>query len=185
MYRFIYGPMNLIVRSTGEVDPLLSAIRAAIKDIDPTVPVFRIRTLEQVRATSLEQQRLILSLLGGFTAAAFLLAALGTYGVIAFTVQQRTQEIGIRIAVGAQASDILRLVLGHGFRLVALGTILGVAGAFASARLLSAMLYETGTTDPASYLIATAVLAAAALFAAFLPAKRATKVDPMVALRAE
>ena len=185
MHRFIYGPMNLVVRTTGDFDPLLSAIRAAIAEIDPSVPVFRVRSLEQVRATSLEQQRLILSLLGGFTAAAFLLAALGTYGVIAFTVQQRTQEIGIRIAIGAQAGDILRLVLGQGFRLVALGAIFGLAGAFASARLLSAMLYETGTTDPASYLIATAVLAAAALLAAFLPAKRATKVDPIVALRSE
>jgi predicted permease len=185
MYRFIYGPMNLVVRSAGEIDPLLPAIRAAIKEIDPTVPVFRVRTLEQLRATSLEQERLILTLLGGFTGIALLLASLGTYGVIAFTVQQRTQEIGIRIAVGAQAGDILRLVLGQGFRLIALGAFLGLVGAFTSARLLSAMLYETGTTDPWSYVVATGVLAMAGLGAAFLPARRATKVDPVVALRAE
>ena len=116
---------------------------------------------------------------------ALLLSTLGTYGVIAFTVQQRTQEIGVRLAIGAQAGDILRLVLGQGFRLVALGTVFGVAGALASGRLLSTMLYETGAADPWSYLFATAVLTLAALGATLLPACRATRVDPMVALRAE
>ena len=185
MHRFIYGPMNLVIRSAAETAVLLPAIRAAIKEIDPTVPVFRVRTLEQVRATSLEQERLMLMLLGGFTGVALLLAALGTYGVIAFTVQQRTPEIGIRLAVGAQAGDILRLVLGQGVRLIACGVILGVAGAGLTARLLSAMLYETGTMDPLSYLIAIGALALAAVIAAFIPARRATKVDPLVALRAE
>ena len=184
MHRFIYGPMHLVVRSSGELDPLLASIRAAVKELDPTIPVFRVRTLEQLRATSLEQEQLILSLLGGFAAVALLLCALGTYGVIAFTVQQRTQEIGIRIAIGAQTSDILRLVIAQGARLVALGAVLGLAAALAVSRLLSTMLYETQTTDPLSYLIATAVLALVAVGAALLPARRATKVDPMVALRA-
>jgi putative ABC transport system permease protein len=183
MYRFLYGPMHLVVRSNSDTALLLPAIRAAIKEIDPTVPVFRVRTLEQLRATSLEQERLILSLLGGFTGVALLLAALGIYGVIAFTVQQRTREIGIRIAVGAQAGNILRLVLGQGFRLVALGVILGLAGALAAARLLSAMLYETGTADPLSHFVGTVVLALAALGASFAPARRATRIDPIVALR--
>jgi putative ABC transport system permease protein len=185
MYRFIYGPMNLVVRSSTETAMLLPAIRAAIKEIDPNVPVFRVRTLEQLRSTSLEQERLILMLLGGFTGVALLLAALGTYGVIAFTVQQRTPEIGIRIAIGAQAGDILRLVLGQGLRLVVFGVAIGLAGAAVAARLLSAMLYETGASDLVSYLIATAALSLAALVAAYLPARRATKVDPVVALRAE
>lgn len=185
MHRFIYGPMHVVVRSSGDLAPLLPAIRATVKEIDPTVPLFRVRTLEQLRATNLDHERLLVSLLGGFTASALLLAALGTYGVIAFTVQQRTQEIGIRLAIGAQAGDILRLVIGQGFRLVALGAVFGLAGALIAARLLSTMLYETGATDPLSYLAATAVLALAALIAALLPALRATKVDPMVALRAE
>jgi putative ABC transport system permease protein len=193
MYKFLYGPMHLVVRSSGDparpalsrVEGLLPSIRAAIKEIDPTVPVFRVRTLEQLRAASLEQEQFILALLGGFTGVALLLGTLGTYGVIAFTVQQRTQEIGIRIAVGAQDGDIMRLVLNHGFRLAALGTVLGLAGALASSRLLSSMLYETGTDDPWSYLFAIAVLGLAALGASLLPACRATRVDPMVALRAE
>jgi putative ABC transport system permease protein len=185
MYRFLYGPMHLVVRSSGDPARLLPSIRTAIKEIDPTVPIFRVRTLKQLRTTSLEQEQFILALLGGFTGMALLLGTLGTYGVIAFAVQQRTQEIGIRIAIGAQAGDILRLVLGQGFRLVALGTAFGVAGALASGRLLSTMLYETGAADPWSYLFATAVLALAAFGASLLPACRATRVDPMVALRAE
>jgi predicted permease len=185
MHRFLYGPMHLVVHGKRDTALLLPAIRAAIKEIDPAIPVFNVRTLEELRATSLAQERFILSLLGAFTGVALLLGTLGTYGVIAFTVQQRRQEIGIRIAVGAQAGDILRLVLGQGLRLVALGTVLGLAGAFASTRMLSAMLFETGSADPVSYLAATAVLALAALGASLLPALRATAVDPISALRAE
>jgi putative ABC transport system permease protein len=195
MHKFLYGPMHLVVRfaapkpgeggSKGHAPPAFAAIRAAIKEIDPTVPVFNVRTLEELRATSLEQQRFILSLLGGFTGVALLLAALGTYGVIAFTVQQHRREIGIRIAVGAQAGDILGLVLGQGFRLIALGTVLGLAGALAAARLLSALLYGIGSSDLFSYLIATVVLALAAFGATLIPARRAIRVDPIVALRAE
>jgi putative ABC transport system permease protein len=195
MHKFLYGPMHLVVRfappkpgeggSKGHAPPAFAAIRAAIKEIDPTVPVFNVRTLEELRATSLEQQRFILSLLGGFTGVALLLAALGTYGVIAFTEQQHRREIGIRIAVGAQAGDILGLVLGQGFRLIALGTVLGLAGALAAARLLSALLYGIGSSDLFSYLIATVVLALAAFGATLIPARRAIRVDPIVALRAE
>jgi putative ABC transport system permease protein len=185
MHRFIYGPMKLVVRSTGNLAPLLPAIRAAIKEIDPTVPVFRVRTLEDLRASSLEQERIVLALLAGFTGVALLLAALGTYGVIAFTVQQRTQEIGIRIAVGAQASDIFRLIIGQGMKLVLTGALLGVAGALAASRLLATLLYNTGATDPSSYLVATTALTLITLGAAFLPARRATRVDPIIALRSE
>lgn len=185
MHRFIYGPMHVVIRSSGDPAQLLPAIRAAVKETDPTVPVFRVRTLEQLRSTNLEQEQLMFSLLGGFTTIALFLAALGTYGVITFTVQQRTQEIGIRLAIGAQSGDIFRLIVGQGLRLVALGAVLGLAGALASVRLLATMLYETGTADPLSYLLATAVLTLVALGAAFLPARHATKVDPIVPLRAE
>ena len=193
MHKFVWGGMRLVVRGNGaasapaglKVESLLPSIRAAIREIDPTVPVFRVQTLEDRCAASLEQQRFLLRLLGGFTGAALLLAFLGTYGVIAFSVQQRTQEIGIRLALGSQTAGILRLVLGQGFRLVAVGIGLGLAGALAASRLLSAMLYQTSTTDPWSYLAATAVLTLAALVAALLPARRATKVNPIEALRTE
>lgn len=185
MHRFIYGPMHLVVRHQGETAPLAAAIRATVKELDPAVPVFRVRPLAEIRATSLEQEKLVLGLLAGFTAAALLLATLGTYGVVAASVQQRTTELGIRVAIGAQAGDILRLVLGQGLRLAAYGCGWGIAGAWAASRLISSLLYATPAHDPLSYLAATALLALAALAAAFLPARRATKVDPMVALRAE
>jgi len=185
MHRFLFGPMHLVVHSSGDNRALLSGIRGVVKEIDPTVPVFHVRTLDELRAQSLEQERLILSLLGVFTAIALLLAALGTYGVIAFTVQQRTREIGLRMAVGAEPRDILKIVIGQGSRLVSIGVLLGLLGAFASSRVLGAMLYRTETTDPLSYLAATAALALAALAAAALPAHRAARVDPMEALRSE
>ncbi|HUG10389.1 MAG TPA: ABC transporter permease [Opitutaceae bacterium] len=195
VHRFIYGPQSLVVRmaapQSGEdngaagVAPLFTAIRTAIKEVDPAVPIFRVRTMEEVRARSLEQERFIIALLGGFAGIAWFLAALGTYGVIAYSVQQRTRELGIRIAVGAQRSDILQLVLGQGARLAALGVVLGIAGSLAATRLLSSQLYETSYADPVSYLIATTGLALAALLATLLPARRAARVDPMVALRAE
>jgi ABC-type antimicrobial peptide transport system permease subunit len=116
---------------------------------------------------------------------ALLLAAVGTYGVIAFVVQQRTPEFGVRLAIGAQASDIRTLVLGQGARLVGAGLALGLAGAFLVVRGLSSLLYETTPTDPLSFVIATLVLAATALVASLIPARRATKVDPLTALRAE
>ena len=185
LHRFRFGPQALVVRTNGEVAPLVAALRAAIKRIDPTVPIFRVRMMDELRAASLQQERLLIALLGGFAGVALMLAALGTYGVIAFTVQQRTSEIGIRIAIGAQARDVLALVLGQGVRLAAAGIALGVAGAFAVARVLGSMLYETPATDVASYGAATLVLALAALLASLIPARRATRVDPISALRAE
>jgi putative ABC transport system permease protein len=165
--------------------PLFSAIRTMIKEIDPKVPIFRVRTMEEVRATSLEQERFIIGLLGGFAGIAWFLAALGTYGVIAYSVQQRTRELGIRIAVGAQRSDILQLVLGQGARLASIGVILGLAGSLAATRLLASQLYETSPADPVSFLAATTGLALAALLASLLPARRAARVNPIEALRAE
>ena len=185
LHRFTYGSQKLVVRTTGEMAPLVAAIRSTVRQIDSSAPIFWIRPLIDFRAESLEQERLMLGLLGAFSAIALLLAAIGTYGVIAFSVQQRTQEFGIRLAIGAQASDILKLVLGQGARLVVGGIALGLAGALILLRGLSSLLYETPATDPLSFVTATAVLGLAALVASFVPARRATKVDPMVALRAE
>lgn len=185
LHRFTYGSQKLVVRTTSEMAPLVTAIRETIRRVDPGAPVFWIRPLTEFRAESLEQERLLLGLLGAFAAIALLLAAIGTYGVIAFSVSQRTQEFGVRLAIGAQASDILRLVLGQGARLVVGGIVLGLTAAIIIVRGLSSLLYETPATDPLSFLIATAILGVTALLASFLPAHRATKVDPMVALRSE
>lgn len=185
IHRFTFGYQSLAVRTKGEIGPFVSALRQTIRRIDPTVPVFQIRTMNDIRAASLQQERLLIALLGGFAGAALLLAALGTYGVVAFTVQQRTTEIGIRIAIGAQTGDVLRLVLGQSARLAALGLLLGLAGALAGTRVLSSLLYQTPATDLASFALAALVLATAALVASLIPARRAARVDPLTALRAE
>ena len=184
MHRFLYGPMHLVVRSNGHATLSFPVIRSAIKEIDPTVPLFDVRTLAELRAASLAQERFLLSLLGGFTAAALLLGTLGTYGVAAFNVQQHTHEIGIRIAVGAGVGDVRRLVLGEGLRLAGLGGVLGLAAAFAGARVLSSLLFETNGTDPLSYALAVLALATATVLACWLPARRAMRVNPVEALRA-
>ena len=176
---------ELVLRTPGDTTPLIPAERSAVRELGPSVPVIRIRTLQQIRATSLDQERLLLSLLTGFTLVALLLAALGTYGVIAFTVQQRTPEIGLRLALGAQGRDILQLIRSHAAQGTALGALLGLVGALVGSRLLSAMLYQTRPSDPWSYVLAIAALALVAFPAAMLPARRATRVDPLVALRAE
>lgn len=183
--RFIYGPQSLVVRTRGETAPLIAALRETIRKIDPTVPVFRIQTMNDVRAASLQQERLLIALLSGFAGVALFLAALGTYGVVAFTVQQRTSEIGIRIAIGAQTSDVLRLVLGQSLRLVGFGILLGLAGSVATARVLSSLLYETEAVDIPSYLFAALTLTAAALLAALIPARKASRIDPLLALRTD
>jgi putative ABC transport system permease protein len=183
--RFQHGPQSLVVRTRGESLGLVAALRATIEKIDPNVPIFRVRTMDELRGASLQQERLLIALLGGFASVALLLAALGTYGVVAFTVQQRTPEIGIRIAIGAQTHDVLRLILGHGARLAALGIVLGVAGALGASRVLSTMLYRTSPTDITSYALAALALASAAVLAAWLPARKAARVNPIIALRAE
>ncbi|HEX2100895.1 MAG TPA: ABC transporter permease, partial [Candidatus Synoicihabitans sp.] len=185
VHRFTYGPKTLVIRSTGERAPLIAALRETIQDIDPTVPLFQIRSMDELRADSVAQDRLLTVLLATFAGVALLLAALGTYGVVAFTVHQRTAEFGIRLAVGAKPSDIFRLVLGRGVRLLVLGLLLGLVGGLGVGRVLAAALYQTGQTDLVSYSAATAVLALAALGAALLPARRASRVDPLIALRAE
>jgi ABC-type antimicrobial peptide transport system permease subunit len=141
--------------------------------------------MHELRAESVEQERLIIGLLATFAGIALFLASLGTYGVVTFTVHQRTPEIGVRIAIGAQRGDIFRMVLSQGLRLALIGIVLGIAGAYAASRLVAALLYETRTTDFGSYVAATLALTAAALAAAVIPARRATRVDPMTALRSE
>lgn len=183
--RFTAGPQSMVVRTNGTAATSIAALRATIHRLNPNVPIFRVRPMDELRGQSLQQERLLIVLLGGFAGVSLLLAALGTYGLLAFNVQQRTTEIGIRLAIGAQPRDVLQMVLRDGARLVAIGVGLGLLGSCIGSRMLTSLLFETPAVDLASYGGAIATLASAALLAALIPARRATRVDPLVALRAE
>jgi ABC-type antimicrobial peptide transport system permease subunit len=147
--------------------------------------VFNIRTLAQQRDGSLALQRMAATLLSGFGVLALLLAALGIYGVLAYAVSRRTREIGVRMALGAQVADVLRLVLRQGIGLTIIGLALGLVGAFCATRLLHGFLYEVKPLDPMTFVVVVLILALVALAACWLPARRAAQVNPMVALRHE
>jgi len=177
--------MNLVVRSAVDPASLTSAIRAAVASIDKDQPVFDIRTMREVVDNSISTRRLTLVLLGLFSALALVLAAIGIYGVMAYSVALRTQEIGIRMALGAQHHDVLRLVLGQGARIALFGVVIGLAGAAALSRFLSSLLFSVSTNDPITFCGVAALLIAVALFACYIPARRAMRVDPIIALRYE
>jgi putative ABC transport system permease protein len=166
-------------------------LRRAILAVDPTIPVAGntlqggFVTIESTLSSSEAQRRLATSLVGAFAAAALLLAAIGMYGVIAYGVAQRTREMGVRMALGASDRRILRLILGEGIRLAALGAVLGVLAAFASTRFIRSLLFETVPTDPLTFIVTPLVLAAVALLATYIPARRATRLDPTLAIRGE
>jgi putative ABC transport system permease protein len=166
-------------------------LRRAVLEVDPTIPVAGDNlqggfvTLDSNLASSEGQRRFATSLVGAFAAAALLLAAIGMYGVIAYGVAQRTREMGVRMALGASDSRILRLVLGEGVRLAILGAVLGIAGALASTRLIRSLLFETVPTDPVTFIVAPLLLAGVALLATYFPARRATRLDPTLAIRGE
>ena len=176
--------LSIVVRGTSQPQALIPAMRAAVEALCPDVPL-RFRTLDQVFSSSLDQRRFILSLFGVFAAAALLIAAIGVYGVMSYTVTQRTQEIGVRMALGAQAADVLRMALGHGLRLAVIGVALGLLAAVALTRLMKSLLFGVEATDPLTFTAVASLLTIIALLACMIPARRATKVDPMVALRHE
>jgi putative ABC transport system permease protein len=177
--------MTLVVRSSGDLKALVTPIRAILRGLDPKLPLAGVRPLSEVVAEALRTQRLAGMLLGLFAALALLLAAVGLYGVLAYLVGLRTQEVGIRMALGADASQVLRLVLGGAMRLSLVGTGLGLLGAFGLARLLGSLLHEVRPYDPATYAAVAAALLLVALAASYLPARKATRIDPLRALRAE
>ena len=177
--------MSLVVRSAVDPASLTSSIRAAVAAIDKDQPLFDIHTMQQLVDDSISTRRLTLVLLGIFSALALILAAIGIYGVMAYSVALRTQEIGIRMALGAQQKDVLRLVLGQGARIAFFGVAIGLATAAALARLLSSLLFSVSASDPFTFATVAALLVAVALLACYIPARRALRVDPIIALRYE
>jgi putative ABC transport system permease protein len=177
--------MSLVVRSAVDPASLTSSIRAAVAAIDKDQPLFDIHTMQQLVDDSISTRRLTLVLLGIFSALAVILAAIGIYGVMAYSVALRTQEIGIRMALGAQQKDVLRLVLGQGARIAFFGVAIGLATAAALARLLSSLLFSVSASDPFTFATVAALLVAVALLACYIPARRALRVDPIIALRYE
>ena len=177
--------MTLTVRTAGEPPAAVSAIRGILRDQDPELALADVKTMDEVVSRSVAQRRLLMMLLGIFAAAAMLLAAVGIYGVIAYSVTQRTREIGIRLALGAQRSDVLRMIVGQAARLALAGIVIGAAGAAWLTRLMADLLFEVRPLDPLTFAGVAAVLGSVALLASYLPGRRATRVDPVVALRAE
>jgi putative ABC transport system permease protein len=164
---------------------LAPSLQRVIWSVDKNLPVSGVATMEQLRSASIAQPRLTALLLSVFAALAMILASVGIYGVMAYAVTQRTHEMGLRMALGAHAIDVLKLVVGQGILLAAAGVAFGLAGAFALTRVLERFLWGVRPTDPATFIAVSLLLAGVALFASYLPARRATKVDPMVALRYE
>ncbi len=177
--------MYLVVRSNADPASLAGQVKSEIWAVDKQLPVTKVSTMTEVMSASIAGQRFNLTLMTVFAVTALLLAAVGIYGVIAFSVTQRSHEMGIRIALGAQTADVLKLVVGQGLRLVLIGILLGLAGAFAVTRLMQSLLFGVSATDPATFVALAALLAGVALLASYVPARRATKVDPMVSLRYE
>jgi len=173
----------IYLRTAGDPGTLGDAIRPEVEAVDPNVPVYAVRTMEDVIARSMAERRFALQILGFFAGVALLLAAIGIYGVMAYTFSQRRHEIGIRMALGAQPRDIFRMALSEGMTLVAVGLGSGFVGALILTRFLRSMLYAVSPSDPLTFVVLPALLAAVALLACFVPARRATQVDPLVALR--
>jgi putative ABC transport system permease protein len=173
------------VRTGMDASAVLPEIRARLEAIDPDTEIWNTNTMEQLVGRELVRPRFNLLLIGLFAMLAVLIAAVGLYGVISYTVAQRTREMGIRVALGAQRGDILRLVVGKGMLLTFLGVVLGLGGAYVLTRLLVSLLVQVTPTDPVTFAATAALLAMIALLACYVPARRAARVDPMIALRYE
>jgi predicted permease len=175
--------LYMSVRTAIDPHSVISSVRRAIAEVDRDQPVTRVLTGDELLESACAQPRFTMFLLGVFSATAFVLAVIGIYGVIAYSVAQRTPEIGIRIALGAARGDIFRLVIGNGLVLTLAGILIGLGGAFALTRVMSSMLYQTSATDPLTFLMSSALFTAVAIAASYVPARRATRIDPTDALR--
>ncbi|MGH9871750.1 MAG: ABC transporter permease [Pyrinomonadaceae bacterium] len=177
--------MTVIIKAAGDPNQLIAAVRQQIKVIDPDQPIYSVRTMDDIRAESVAPERLNLTLLSIFAGIALVLAVVGIYGVMSYTVTQRTHEIGIRMAIGAQPRDVFRMVIGQGMMLALIGVGSGLVGAFGLTRLMASMLFGVEPTDPMTFAAIAVLLTGVALVACYVPGRRATKVDPVVSLRYE
>jgi putative ABC transport system permease protein len=176
---------DMMVRTTLPVSTLTAELRQGLREVDATLPLTKVRPMSEVVDRTLSSRRLLVTLIGGFAAVALGLAALGLYGLISYSVTQRTREIGIRMALGADAAAVQRSVIGDTLRLAFAGLVLGVAGTLAVARLLQSLLHGISAMDVPTYLLMTLGALLCAFFAGYLPARRASRVDPMIALRGD
>jgi putative ABC transport system permease protein len=177
--------MTLLVRTTIDPLSLVGGVRGAVLSIDPNQPLSNVNTMKRIVDDSIAQRRLNMLLMGLFGGLAMLLSAVGIYGLLSQAVTQRTQEMGIRMALGAQVSDVLKLVLRQGMMLALAGEMIGLIAAFALTRVIRGLLFSVTPNDATTFVVVSGVLAVVALLACYLPARRATKVDPLVALRYE
>jgi putative ABC transport system permease protein len=177
--------MNVLVRSAGDPAMLTTAVRQAIRVIDPDEATSAFRTMEDVVSSSAAGDRFNTLLLGAFGGIALLLTAAGIFGVLSYLVAQRTREIGLRMALGAQRSDVLRVIVGHAARLALLGLCIGVVAAIVVTRWMSSILFDVKPTDRLTFVAVAVVLGTVAILASYVPARRAMRVDPLVALRHE
>jgi putative ABC transport system permease protein len=182
---FSWRSITLLARAEGDPAGLAGPLRSIVRELDADLPVYNVRTVEALLSASLSRPRSNLWLLVVFAAIAVILASLGLYGVMNYAVSQRVPEIGIRTALGARPGDVVQLILKQGAVLIVLGVLLGLGGAFALSRVMETLVFGISTTDAATFTGAAILLAAVALAASYLPARRATRVDPLVALRAE
>ncbi len=183
--QYPWPAMTLVVRADSDAAAQTAAVRKAILSVDPEQAVFNVATMNQLLLDSISLRRFLMTLLGSFAAVALTLAAVGIYGVISYSVTQRTHEIGIRLALGANSRDVLKLVVGHGLWLALVGVGIGVAGALAATQLMTSLLYSVDAADPATFVSISLLLTLVAVLASYIPALRAMRVDPMVALRHE
>ena len=183
--RGVWPLMDVVVRTNGKPESVLPAVRQKVHALDPELPLANVRPMEAWVANNAAQPRLNAALLGVFACVALLIAAVGTYGVIAYSVSQRTREIGLRIALGAQRGRVLRLIVGGGMTMALAGIGIGVACALGLSRVLASLVFGVPVRDPATFVTVTMVLAVVALAACLVPAVRASRVDPMVSLRQE
>jgi putative ABC transport system permease protein len=180
-----WGSLSFVVRTAGEPVAFAGSVREALRSVDNSLPTYNLRTMDEVVARSAAPRRLPMQLLSAFAGVAMFLAMLGIYGVTSYYVTQRTHEIGIRMALGARMTQILRLVLKQGMVLVVLGIVAGAIGSWFATRLMSSLLFGVKATDSVTFMVIAVLLTLVALVACYIPARRATKVDPMVALRYE
>jgi putative ABC transport system permease protein len=181
----VWRSIYLVIRSGSDPSQLTSAVRGEVSALDKTLPVFNVKAMEQVIGERMSPKRLATAMMAIFAILALVLAGVGIYAVMSYAVSQRTHEIGIRMALGAQARDIFKLVIAQGLTLTLAGVVIGLVGAYAMTRAMAGILYGVTATDPLTFIGISALLGAVAMLACYVPTRRAIRVDPMVALRYE